>query len=404
MSVLSRMPHQIIRGAILLSAFLLLISSSCNEDDPISPNGSSGVEFLVGCKGDGDVLPAGLYKMTNNNSGPQFTFITEFYPWNYDLDGADMNNNRLAITVLDDIVPEGESGVMYMDKDNLTNINWVPIPQAPEDHYYDVKNYRPQVMPNGNIIYGVSLETDNVYDDAHSGMLAIYNPNTGDLELSGPCSPFVLAQPEQGTDTEAGSMTYFVMSPDGQYVYCTVYGYGTDAGVYHTDYSFIVRYTIGSPNSYERIAQMPGQPNAVTADGKYLIVANGPGGGLHKVDLTTVAVEKIDDYNNSFCVGQVSKTTSQMFKIWRGSGMGEWDMSMSPVAFTTVIDGTVMEGSYRGLGHGAQYSSDESKIYFTASTDFHTNYASDLRIFSIACAAKTNPVKRRLEIRHLAAR
>ncbi len=368
---------------LLLGSASLSFFGGCSSDSGTSGpdnNNTHSLSFLVGCNGDGEALLPGLYKMTNTTSGPSFEFVTGYYPQYLSLDWAAMNNGRIAIRVLPALVPDGKSGVLFMDASDIMNQRWAPTPTAPEKYWYSIANDRPQVLPDGRVVYGVVLQTDNEYDDAHWGMLAIYDPTSGDVELSGNPSAFVLAQPEQGSDTEGGSMaSSMVISPDGKYVYCQVYGYGTDMGMFHVDYKFIVRYEIGNPGSYTRVVQSGARPTAITSDGRYLIL---DGGGLQRVDLQSNTMEKLDDYANFFNAGQVSKTTSQMFKFWRGSGLGIFDMSATPAWKFPIIDGEKMTGSHRGLGHGAQFSSDESKIYFTASSDYYTNYKTDLRIYS----------------------
>jgi hypothetical protein len=357
--------------------------SGCSSDTGSSGpdnNNTHVLSFLVGCNGDGENLLPGLYKMTNTATGPSFELVTTYYPQYLSLDYATMNNGRIAIRVVPALVPAGESGVLFMDVGDIKNQRWAPTPSAPTDYWYAISNERPQVLPDGRIVYSVVLNTDNQYDDAHWGMLAIYNPASGDVELSGNPSGFVLAQPEKGSDTEGGSMnSSTVISPDGKYVYCQVYGYGTDMGSFHIDYKFVVRYEIGKPGEYTRVVQSGARPTAITSDGRYLIL---DGDGLQRVDLQSNTMAKVDDYANFFNTGQVSKVSSQMFKFWRGSGMGLFDMSETPAWKLTIIDGQKMTGSHRGLGHGAQFSTDESKIYFTASSDYYTNYATDLRIFS----------------------
>ncbi len=62
--------------------------------------------------------------------------------------------------------------------------------------------------------------------------------------------------------------------------------------------------------------------------------------------------------------------------------MGEFDWEKAE-PWMQIIDGaSITTTNYRGLGHGGQYSTDESKIYFTGSTDFYTNYQTDLVIYS----------------------
>ena len=374
----STMINVLVAGVLLIAA-----GYGCSEDDAGTGPGSntaSGPTFLIASRGSGDSLAAGLYLLSNSTTGPQFTFVTEYRPTYTSIEYADMNSGRVAVRVDKSLVPEGESGLIYFDVANPTDIRWAPIPDAPEDHHYTLANYRPQVLTDGRIAYPVVLNTDNIYDDAHWGMIAIYNPSSGDVELSGNPSSFVLAQPEKGSDTEGGSCTgHLVLSPDDRYVYTQVYGYGTNMGTYHVDHKFTVRYEIGSPGSYERIVHSTDRPTAMTADGKYLILS---GDGLHRVDVEKKTDVKVDDYSNIFNVGQVSRTGSKMFKIWRGSGLGQFDMSTVPPGWIQVIQGDEINDSYRGLGHGAQYSMDESRVYFTASTDYYTNYKTPLRIFS----------------------
>ena len=361
--------------------FVVFLAYSCGKD-----YGSSSKEskFLVGCYGDKTTgLAEGLYTMQNAKPSPSFEMITKYHPWAFSLEYMDYNNGRIAFSVDRPQLLEGESGIAYMDESNLKTVKMVPIPSAPKDYYYAVSSERPAVFSDGRIAYMAVLNTDNPYDDFHIGQLAIYNSKTEKIELSGDPSSFVLAQPELGSDTEGGSLGgAFTLSPDNKYIYCTIYGYGTDWGVYHVDYSFVARYTVGVPGSYERVAQTPSRISNVTSDGKYLILSSGV---LERIDLTAhpYTVMKVDDYGNVFNPGQISSKSDQMFKIWRGSGMGIFDMAANPVWKFQIINGETMTvGSYKGLGHGAQYSADESLIYFTASSDYYTNYHTPLVIFS----------------------
>lgn len=358
---------------------LLIVLSSCI--DIFNGGGNSGPTFLVASGGNTTTgLKSGLYTMTVGKSSPEFSFVSEYRPWAFALEQMDYVNGRIAFSVERSLVPEGKSGIVWMDADQITDLEFVPIPEAPKDYYYAVPDERPRVLSDGRIIYRVVLNTDNPYDDAHCGMLAVYDPVSGEIEVSGDPTGFVLAQPEKGSDTEAGSLgAGFVVSPDDRYVYCTAYGFGTDWGMYHVDYKFIIRYEIGVPGVYKRIAQTSDRSTTVTGDGKYLITT---GDGLHRIDLSSLANQKVDDYTNEFNPGQVSKTSSRMFKVWRGSGMGEFDWNNS-TPWTQLIDGSKITTTYyRGLGHGGQYSSDESLIYFTGSTDYYTNYATDLVVYS----------------------
>ncbi len=227
-------------------------------------------------------------------------------------------------------------------------------------------------MGDGRIAYLVALETDSPYDSWFAGMVAIYNPDDGEIELSGDPTDFVLSQPEILGDTEDGTMkTGFIISPDDKYAYCEVYGYGTEGGEVHRDYSFIVRYTIGSPGSYERLSQMTATPAAVTADGNSLLVTDG-NFGVKTINLTTKAVTQTLDYYYIPASGQISKKTSKMIRSWiaagsYGAGFAELDFSQSPVGSIQIIDENELSAPknyYPHLALGVQYSSDESQIYF----------------------------------------
>ena len=368
---------------LLMFFFVLSLFSSCIEDDePVA----SGNKFLVASGGSGTVK-AGLYEYDVSKNS--FGHVSDYFPHYLSLDYLDYNNKRVAFTT--DVKTPGASCVAFVDINNWAGLEFVPIPATgdPESYYAVPAAVRPRVLKDGKIVYSVVWNTANPYDDYHIGQLAIYDPATNNIELSGDPSGFVLAQAEKGSDTEGGSMSGpFAVSPDGKYVYCQVYGYGTSWGQYHIDYKFIVSYEVGKPGSYKRIAQSAETISAVTGNGKYLVLS---GDGLRKVDLATNTVDRFDDYYNTFNPNQVSKTSSQMIKVWRGSGCGLFDLNAAPPWQFTIIDGSKLSGSYRGLGHGLQFSPDESKIIFTASTDYYTNYASALRVFS--CPVAENVTK-----------
>lgn len=380
MRLLSHSITQISRFIFLLLCFFSLsLLTSCIEDD--EPVVASGNKFLVASGGSATVK-AGLYEydVTKNS----FDHVSDYYPHYLSLEYLDYNNNRVAFTT--DIKPAESSCIAYADINNWAGLKFVPIPATgdPESYFAVPTAIRPRVLKDGKIVYNVVWNTSNPWDDYHIGQLAIYDPATNNIELSGDPSGFVLAQPEKGADTEGGSMSgAFDVSPDGKYVYCQVYGYGTSWGQYHIDYKFIVSYEVGKPGSYKRIAQSYETISGVTGNGKYLVLS---GDGLRKIDLSSNALEKFDDYPNTFSPNQVSKNSSKMIKMWRGSGCGLFDLDDAAPWQFTIIDGSKLSGSYRGLGHGLQFSPDESKIIFTASSDFNTNYASPLRVFSCPVA------------------
>lgn len=365
----------LMRATLIFFSFLsLTFLSSCSKDEDSAALGN---KFLVASGGTATVK-AGLYiyDVSSNN----YEMVSEYYPHYLSMDYLDYNNGRIAFTT--DIKPKDASYIAYVDVNKWSNLAFAPIPKSDDpDYYYSVPSAtRPRVLKDGKIVYSVVWNTTNPYDDYHVGQLAVFDPSTNKLELSGDPSGFVLAQPEKLSDTEGGSMSgAFAVSPDGRYVYCQVYGYGTSWGQFHIDYKFIVSYEVGNPGSYKRIAQTDNTISTVSGNGKYLVLT---GNGLTKIDLSTKTSNKFDDYPNTFNPNQVSKNSSKMIKVWRGSGCGLFDLDESNAWQFAIIEGSKLSGSYRGLRHGLQYSSDESNVYFTASSDYYTNYASPLRVFS----------------------
>ncbi len=359
------------RRFLLIGLCLLALAttflSSCTKDS-VDPETGSNASFLIGSKG-GDDITKGLYSV---KPGSDPVFITHLVPYNYSSYYVDKNKEVIAFLVSSN-QKENTSGIAYMRTDNLQDVRFAPVPGAPEGYYYSVSSSTPpRVLGDGRIAYLVALETDSPYDYWFAGMIAIFNPADGEIELSGDPSEFVLNQPEIGNDTEDGTMkTGFIISPDDKYAYCEVYGYGTDGGEVHRDYSFIVRYTIGVPGSYERLAQMTATPAAVTADGNSLLVASG-NFGEKTIDLTTKAVTQTLDYYFTPSSGQVSGRSSKMIRGWiaagsYGAGFAELDFRQSPVGSIHIIDEDELDSPrnyYPSLALGVQYSSDETQIYF----------------------------------------
>ncbi len=353
----------------LLTGLIVLIFNSCW--DLFSPPQSNTEQFLVGCEGNDAGLEPGLYKY---EVGKTPEFITSYLPYAKRQYLMDYNKGIIAYRV--DPTPENTSGVAYMDINDLKDIRFTPIPEASEGYYFSIGSSGPKVFDDGRIAYLVYYETENPYDDYRVGMIAIYNPSSEDLELSGNPSSFVLSQPEKGYDTEGGSMEGpFVISPDNNYLYCNVFGAGTDAGVYHEDYHFIVRYTVGEPGSYSRIVQIDGGITAITSDGNYLIFYDTK--GLNKIDLSTNEIINVDNYLYEFLPGNVSPSGSKMIKSWP-DGIGEYDFSIDPVKWLGIMDSKNLPKKIMN----AQYNSEGNKIYFAISNDIYCHNESDTYIYS----------------------
>jgi len=367
---MKKLTVNLLNSAFLI--FLVLFLTSC--EDTIVP-ASQPLTFLLGCNGT-DELQKGLYEYS---VGGTPVFKTELYPYAFQSHLVDQNNG--IVVFRSHITPENTSGIAYATTSDLANIQFAPIPGPPsDDYYYSIDNECPRVFEDGRIAYRVTLQTVNPYDDWKSGMIAIFNPSSGDIELSGDASPFVLSQPEQGSDTEGGSMGgSFVLSPDGNYAYCTVYGAGTDGGVYHEDFQFIVRYTIGQPGSYERLAQFGGSINTIAGGGIYLIINYN---GLQKLNLSSSSEDlvQVDVYGHNFPNGAVSKSSDVIMKHW-SEGIGLYDIGQQPVGWLRIIDSYKINDPSFNWVTDAQFSKNEDKIYFTGTT-YYTNYGSGIALYS----------------------
>lgn len=364
------------KSVFLVSAIAIFAGCSDYVQDPDPSTG--GPLFLIACNGNDDgSLVEGLYTMQIASPAPKLEFITEYYPWAKGLNYVDFNNGRIAFNV--DNPPEGQSRVAYMDVSNLKDVKFVPNPSAPEGWVCKMsKGAKPLVFKDGRIAYHVVF-TREVYEDHHEGQLAIYNPKNGSIELSGKLTDFILAQPENGGDTEDGSMKAgFALSPDNKYIYCWVYGYGTTWGSYHEDTDYIARYTVGKPFSYERVEQTS-RVDYITGDGKYLIV----GGGIHRITLSTSSFDQdISEYDIIAYSGQVSKKSSKVLRAWGGQGLAIYDFNGAESIWLYYITRNEdMEKKYNAAGGEYQFSADESHVYFTGSTDFW-NHKGDMVVYS----------------------
>ncbi|MCF8362537.1 MAG: hypothetical protein K9G70_07935 [Prolixibacteraceae bacterium] len=119
-----------------------------------------------------------------------------------------------------------------------------PVPASPFEQNLIpwVRSLKPIYIDNkGRIFYTVWYGLE--YGDLHRPTIFRYDPSTDDYTFTRGADAFVASQPEKGNDTEGGAFgEAFAISDDGRYAYTVIYGYGTDFGSYHTDYSFLVEY------------------------------------------------------------------------------------------------------------------------------------------------------------------
>lgn len=125
-----------------------------------------------------------------------------------------------------------------------------PVPASPFEQNLIpwVRSLKPiYIDSEGRIFYTVWYGLE--YGDLHRPTIFRYDPSTGDYAYTQGADAFVASQPEKGNDTENGAFgEAFAISDDGRYAYTVIYGYGTDFGSYHTDYSFLVEYDFDTNN------------------------------------------------------------------------------------------------------------------------------------------------------------
>ncbi len=367
----------IFSGALIFA----IMGGECNDSgtDPIvdNPNKPSSLTFLVGYNGGGSHgTEDGMCLVSNN--GQTVQFLSTYYPYYSSNDYVDYKNGRLAYTYRNS-PPEGYTPIAYFDVSNPTDVHIIPIPPSmEEDMYWSVPAVRPQVFSDGRIAFVAVYETDNPYDDSHEGQLCIYNPKTDKYTFSGGLSQFIMDQPEQGYDTEAGSMNgSFALSQDESFILFSAYGYGTDMGSYHIDYKFVVKWDLAN-GGYSRVAEGASQIYFISADNQDVILHYD--GNKQAMNINSGNTVLMDEYNDYIAYGMYSKQDGKFFKQWRGGGIALFDKSSGWMFNPAQADS--LKSPYRGMGTGSQFSSDESKIYFKATTDYYTNYDSEFCIYS----------------------
>jgi hypothetical protein len=265
----------------------------------------------------------------------------------------------------------------------------VPIPTAEKDHHYTIGNVRPQVLPDGRIVLQVIHQTDTPDDDYSGQQLAIWDPETDKVELQGLLDSFVLAQPEIKScncDAEGGHMMgeAFAISPDGKYAYFTAGASGTEMWVHHDDHHFLARWDLSS-RSNERMVYTDSRAIAwgVTDDGDTVVVVDQ--GKYKLLDPAKQTLTEVDPYGSPVLAGMIAGDA--FVKGWRGCDYGAYGgvayFDANALPGYRVVDGEKLPENFKGLGEPVQLSADAKSIYFMASTDHCTNYASPWAIYQV---------------------
>jgi hypothetical protein len=355
---------------LLLIPLLLLIAASCEEENSVNdPGGDNGtLTFLISYYDGSGGEPEGLHEFVYSNGTMTHNgMVSDVYPKSHYLASVDSKNGMLAFI-------SNESKVMYGSTEDYLFYEVEEVPASEEYYYRHDKYSRPQIMSDGRIVYHI-IHDDDGWDDWEEGQFAIYNPATGQTDLSGGLTDFITAQPEAGWDTEVGGTRgEFCLSPDERYIYFTAYGWGVDGGSIHTDYYMLMRYDIET-RKYTRIAETDAVVMSTSDDGRYLFTKEYPHLAVYDVsalsgtgNVTPVIFDEIEASN----VGTGQTKGDAVLFTRRGV---EGYVSMYSVSGGYKVLSTpelLKPRDYRGLGYGAQFGPD-GMVYFTASRDINTN-------------------------------
>lgn len=324
-------------------------------------------------------------------TGERITPVIDLIPRAKNTEAVDLRNGRVAMLLDDTVasrVPEGRGPIVVFDLDRPDQRWFVPIPAREGEDSFTVDRMRPQLLPDGRVVYAVTLETANPYDDHHERQLAIWDPLSDALTLQGELSGFVLQQPEVAQcncDAEDGSLgaDTFTVSQDGRHVYFTAYAYGTEAGGYHRGPYVLGRYEVASgQNERMSYGTEAFSPWAVSGDGGRVVVRLGS--SMHLLDTSGRSLAEYHAVAHSVVTGQMSDG-DVFVKGWRGCDPGAFGGVMRFDARGSapwkIIDGEQLPSGFRGLDNLVQLTKDAKTVYFVASADSCTNYAKPLTLY-----------------------
>lgn len=359
-------------------------TSPVDTGDTDTGSSGTGPTFIMGYNGDSETGdPAALVTVTPVNGQPSIQTLTTIIP-NY-LDGYvhDYKAGRLAYVAAAQFREEGRGPIAVLDIASPSSVRWVPVPTTSvEGYHFTVPEARPQVLSDGRIVYQVTYQTDNAYDDFHEDQLALWNPDTDELKLQGGLSEWHRSQPEvvacnPDCDMEGGYVAgRFAVSPDGRYAYQHIIGMGVDMMMVHTGYSYFARWDMmGGGTERLEYLETGAEVWTVTGDNGYVVLSHG--GQWKKYHIATGALEAFDDYPTTVRAGQTSQTGAKIMKGWRQcadayGGVVIFDLAMG--SSIRVIDPTFYEDPHKGINENVQMNANATEVYYTASQDACTNY------------------------------
>lgn len=367
----------------MLTAVLFLSWVSCDEDNP--PTVNENPEYYLFTYQPLDNNPYGtgygFYKIKPDTGSFTAEKLNDFYPrygW------ADtyicFNKNGVCAFYCDDpLVPAAaQSKVAYFTPEAPGDVHFLPLPEKVTDYTWTISPQKPKVLSDGRIVVVMGIYTDYPYDDWHDEVVAVYDPATGLYDKSESVSGFIFEQPEKGSDTELGSLNYnnFALSPDESTVFLKATGWGVEGGSIHLDARYIVAYNL-TTKQFSRVYYGDNDIFGATQNRVYF---RSTAGKTAAVDYHTLQeYPSVDDYPYDYYT--FSRLDEMMVKSWRGSGLGSMTWNGATYDWMHIINTDKLTSTtYAGLGGRAFFNKDESLIYFAASSDFYTNYASEFAV------------------------
>lgn len=296
---------------VLTILMVMFLFTSCSEDNGgiDSPNSSSDELVFVGSFFTDGSLPDYTAKLVvDANSGTvevsNLTYMINQEQYYYSFwHNAFARNGRVAYYAHESNF-EGEESTqrwddfiepVYVDV-NYGVVTRCPVPPSPfETNLIPwVRSMKPIFIDNkGRIFYTVWYGLE--YGDLHRPTIFRYDPETEEYTYTRGADEFVATQAEVGDDTENGAFSEgFAISSDGRYAYCIIYGYGTDGGAYHTDYSFLVEYDFDTQEITRLDGGVRGGGSIYGINSDYTKLVYSMGSKKY-IDLTTRQISEIGD-------------------------------------------------------------------------------------------------------------
>lgn len=371
---------------LIFGAVFLVSCKKDKDDNGVAPDDVYGSEFLVYYwpRSDGAYgSDHGLFKVTPKDGEAVIERLNSIYPDYAHRNTITVNKEHVALIASLESLPENapeHSRLVYFNMNNPGEVKVIAPPDSPSkaDFRWEVQNAKPFVLKDGRIVAKLSYRE---FSGISWGMWAyaymgIYNPVTEQWTISEEdADAFVLAQPEQGWDTEGG---YIVsdkgtMTPDESKVIITMVGHGVHGGVIHSDHEFIVYYDIEN-NSFGRI--MEGKHTIYGASNKSVYFRQD--GMMKAIDISTKNIIDIDEF-----FGDLTSPRERDEYI----RVGNRQVSTYAKSGNTFIEKNIINSSklvnrtYQVLSTKASYVNNEQEIIFVAHKSLDWNYRADFAVY-----------------------